>query len=75
MPREPLLPKRSRKEWVRCLDRIAADLNVLLIIFAIGLATLDLTFLVAQHVVERLPQMTRVVYADAPAAPDRKSVV
>jgi hypothetical protein len=54
-----------------CLDRIAADLNVLLILFAIGLATLDLTFLVAYHVVDRLPKMTRVVYADMPASPPR----
>jgi hypothetical protein len=68
MSREPLLPKRSRKEWLRCLDRIAADLNVLLIMFAIGLAALDLTFLVSQHVVDRLPQVTRAVYADTPAA-------
>jgi hypothetical protein len=72
MPKEPSPPNRSRrKEWLTCLDRIAADLNVLLILFAIGLATLDLTFLVAYHVVDRLPQMTRVVYADTPAASPR----
>lgn len=52
---------------MRRLDRIAADLNVLLIAFAIGLASLDLTVLVAQHVIDRLPQMTRVVYVDPPA--------
>jgi hypothetical protein len=71
MLREPLLPNRSRKEWLRRLDRIAADLNVLLIAFAIGLATLDLTFLVTQHVIERLPQMTRVVYVTPAAAPTK----
>ena len=72
MPKEPSPPNRSRrKEWLTRLDRIAADLNVLLILFAIGLATLDLTFLVAYHVVDRLPQMTRVVYADTPAASPR----
>jgi len=72
MPKEPSPPNRSRrKEWLTCLDRIAADLNVLLILFAIGLATLDLTFLVAYHVVDRLPQVTRVVYADAPAVSPR----
>ena len=69
MLREPLLPNRSRKEWLRRLDRIAADLNVLL--FAIGLATLDLTFLLTQHVIDRLPQTTRVVYATPPAAPTK----
>ena len=37
MPKEPSPPNRSRrKEWLTCLDRIAADLNVLLILFAIG---------------------------------------
>jgi hypothetical protein len=68
MQRESPLPHHSqRKEWLRRLDRIAADLNVLLIAFAIGLASLDLTVLVAQHVIDRLPQMTRVVYVDPPA--------
>ncbi len=72
MLREPSMPNRSRRrEWLRRLDRIAADLNILLVMFAIGLATLDLTFLVAQHVIDRLPQMTRVVYLDPPAASTR----
>ena len=71
MLREPPLPNRSRKEWLRRLDRIAGDLNVLLIAFAIGLATLDLTFLLTQHVIDRLPQTTRVVYAIPPAAPTK----
>jgi hypothetical protein len=63
------MPNRSqRREWLRRLDRIAADLNILLVMFAIGLATLDLTFLVTQHVINRLPQMTRVGYLDPPAA-------
>ena len=52
-----MLPNRSRRrEWLRRLDRIAADLNVLLVMFAIGLATLDLTFLVTQRVIDRLPR-------------------
>jgi hypothetical protein len=68
MQRESPPPHHSqRREWLRRLDRIAADLNVLLIAFAIGLASLDLTVLVAQHVIDRLPQMTRVVYVDPPA--------
>jgi hypothetical protein len=50
------------------IDRIAADLNVVLLIFAVGLATLDLTFLVTQKVVDRLPQVTRLVDDAAPAA-------
>jgi hypothetical protein len=72
MQKEPSPPNHSRRrEWLSCLDRIAADLNVLLIMFAIGLATLDLTFFVAYHVVDRLPRITRVVYADAPPASPR----
>jgi hypothetical protein len=50
------------------VDRIAADLNVVLLIFAVGLATLDLTFLVTQKVVDRLPQVTRLADDAAPAA-------
>jgi len=50
------------------VDRIAADLNVVLLIFAVGLATLDLTFLVTQRVVDRLPQVTRLADSAAPAA-------
>lgn len=68
MPREPSLPNRStRWEWFRRLDRIAADLNVLLVMFAIGLAALDLTFLVTQRLIDRLPAMTRIVYVAQPA--------
>src|SRR5580704_3898967 len=49
-------------------DKIASDLNVILIVFAVGLATLDLTFLVTQKVIDRLPQVTRVVDAPSPIA-------
>jgi hypothetical protein len=59
---------RRSSGWYKRLDRIAADLNVILVIFAVGLATLDLTFLVTQKVIDRLPQVTRVVDAPAPAA-------
>jgi hypothetical protein len=41
---------------------------VLLIVIAIGLATLDLTFLITQNVVNHLPPVTRVVYDSAPTA-------
>lgn len=59
---------RSNPFWQK-LDRITADLNVVLVVFAVGLATLDFTFLVSQKVIERLPQVTRVVDAPAPALP------
>jgi hypothetical protein len=55
--------KTSRwpRQLMQRVDKIAADLNVVLLIFAVGLATLDFTFLVTQKVVDRLPQVTRVV--------------
>jgi hypothetical protein len=57
----------KREQWLRRLDRIAGDLNALLAVFAIGLATLDLTCLIGQHIVDRLPQVTRLVYVEEPA--------
>jgi hypothetical protein len=51
----------QRHEFLRRVDKIAGDLNVVLLIFAIGLATLDFTFLVTQKVVESLPPATRMV--------------
>lgn len=50
------------------IDRIAGDLNVVLLVFAVGLATLDLTFMVTQKVVDRLPQVTRLADSAAPVA-------
>ena len=63
---------RSRvavREALRRIDRVAGDLNVLLVVIAIGLATLDVTFLLTQKVIDHLPQVTRVTYENAPAAP------
>ena len=57
------------KEAMRRVDRIAADLNVLLVVIAIGLATLDFTFLVTQKVVEKLPPVTRISYDQPPPSP------
>ena len=64
----PLSPhnRLSIKELVRRADRVAADLNVLLVVVAIGLAALDMTFLVTQKVVDNLPPITRVTYEQAP---------
>ena len=58
----------SMKEMLQRIDRIAGDLNILLVVIAIGLATLDLTFLVTQNVVSHLPTVTRVVDAEAPSS-------
>jgi len=52
---------------VRRLDRVAGDLNVLLVVIAIGLATLNMTFFFTQKVVDHLPPVTRVVYVETAA--------
>ena len=57
----------SIREKLRRVDRVAADLNVLLVVVAIGLAALDMTFLITQKVVDNLPPVTRVVYEQPPA--------
>jgi len=56
----------SAKEVLQRIDRVAGDLNILLMVIAIGLATLDLTFLVTQKVVDRLPPITRLAQEAAP---------
>jgi hypothetical protein len=61
----------SSREFLRRADKIAGDLNVVLFIFVVGLATLDFTFLLTQKVVEALPPATRIVHdqSDWPATP------
>jgi hypothetical protein len=58
----------SIREVLRRLDRVAADLNVLLVVIAIGLAALDMTFLLTQKVVDNLPPITRISYDQLPPA-------
>jgi hypothetical protein len=60
------LNRLSLKDTLRRADRVAGDLNVLLVVIAIGLATLDVTFLITQKVVDNLPPVTRVTYEAAP---------
>lgn len=50
----------ASREFLRRVDKIAGDLNVVLFIFMVGLATLDFTFLLTQKVVEALPPATRI---------------
>lgn len=59
---------RLPNQFFQRVDRIAGDLNVVLLVFAVGLATLDLTFMVTQKVVDRLPQVTRLADDASPAA-------
>jgi hypothetical protein len=42
---------------------------VLLVVFAVGLAVLNLTFLTTQRLIDRLPPITRVAYAQQKAPP------
>ena len=64
-----LLSPRNRlwlKELLRSADRAAAELNVLLVVIAIGLFALDATFLSTQKVVDHLPPLTRISYDNLP---------
>jgi hypothetical protein len=58
--------RTSFKDALHRIDRVAGDLNVLLVVIAIGLATLDFTFLLTQKVIDRLPPVTRVTYETHP---------
>jgi hypothetical protein len=69
---------RWPRQLMEKVDKVASDLNVVLIVFAVGLATLDFTFMVTQKVIDRLPQVTRLsdeatpsVSAPAPVAPQK----
>lgn len=48
----------SLKDLVQRVDRIAGHLNVLLVVIALGLATLDFTFFVTEKVIDSLPPIT-----------------
>ena len=56
----------SIKETLGRIDRVAGDLNVLLVVVAIGLAVLDMTFLVTESVVDNLPPITQISSDQAP---------
>jgi hypothetical protein len=66
MPKERLPRHPAARQWLRRLDRFAADLNVLLVMFAIGLAVLDVTLLFSHRLLERVP-VTHAVYAGTQA--------
>jgi len=58
---------RFPRHLMQRVDKVAADLNVVLIVFAVGLATLDFTFMVTQKVIDRLPQVTRLADDASPS--------
>jgi hypothetical protein len=57
----------SLKELAQRVDRVTGHLNVLLVVIALGLATLDFTFFLTEKVVDSLPPITRISY-DTPQA-------
>jgi hypothetical protein len=65
----PLKYRFRCKAWLSRFDRVAADMNILLGLFAIGLGILDGTILIAERGIEHLPQVTRVAYVEAAATP------
>ena len=68
---------RWPRHLMQRIDKVAGDLNIVLIVFAVGLATLDFTFMVTQKVIDRLPQVTRMTddaspnVVAAPPAPQK----
>ena len=70
MNRLLLRNRETLKNVLRRMDGVAADLNVLLVVIAIGLATLDVTFLLTQKVIDHLPTVTRVTYDSQPSPPN-----
>jgi hypothetical protein len=56
MPRKPLA--KLYTDQLKRLDRVAGDLNVVLVMLAIGLTTLDLTFVASQKLLDHLPELT-----------------
>jgi hypothetical protein len=67
MPRGPLAKLCTAQ--LKRLDRVAGDLNVVLVMFAIGLATLDLTFVASQKLLDYLPEVTHVTLVDGSGTP------
>ena len=67
MPRKFLAKLRAAQ--LKRLDRAAGDLNVVLVMFAIGLATLDLTFVASQKLLDYLPEVTHVTPVDGSGTP------
>jgi hypothetical protein len=62
MPRKPLAKLCTAQ--LKRLERVAGDLNVVLVMFAIGLATLDVTFVASQKLLDYLPALTHVTLVD-----------
>ena len=66
MDRRSSPSRASVREFIDRADRVAGHINVFLVVVALGLATLDFTFLVTEQVVDHLPPITQISY-DSPA--------
>jgi hypothetical protein len=64
------LPRERRRQTERRqrLDRTAADLNVVLLLFAIGFAGLDVALIITQYLVTS-QRKYRVTYTNKAASP------
>ena len=70
LPHRRLLSGRVRRSQLFSrLDRIAAEMNAVLIVVAIGLAVLDMTVYASEQIARRLPEVVRVTYSSEPAVP------
>jgi len=58
--------RTSFKDLIQRLDRVAGHLNVLLVVVALGLATLDFTFFLTEKIVDALPPVTHITYDNTP---------
>lgn len=74
MSKHQSLRPPGRREWLRRLDRFAADLNVVLVMFAFGLGMLDLTLLFSERIIHRFPA-THAVSANKALAEPAAAVV
>ena len=63
--------RQSFQEFFRRADRVAADLNVLLVVVAMGLAMLDFTMFVTQRMIDNLPPITQISDGQTPPSADR----
>jgi len=64
--------RSSLKSFAQRVDTAAGHLNVVLVVIALGLATLDFTFFVTEKVVDSLPPVTHIaVDAPPPATPSQ----
>lgn len=68
------LPDHSRQTFVRKLDSVVGNLNVLLIALAIGLAVLDATIFVGLTISRELPRHRELLGSAAEPNPQPRAI-